>query len=151
MASSSSDPRPGLTVPFPKTSGTSRVPAWVKETRGRLEETDEQRACSIRARGEKRYWVASQMQERMLQNLDFYAAAAGKKAKPLTAEEAQRQGEQKTLDFCRRNLGMKSVMFEPQGSTVYILGRPLQVFLWCRVSAWRTFFGKEPVALAVPG
>ena len=127
MASSSKAGQPALRVPFPETSSASPVAAWVHETRKRLEEGEEQRAFSSRARGQKRFLAAAEGQDDLQKAVAEGAAA---RATLLTAEEAESLGQRFALDFCRRNLGMKSVMFEPQASTVYILGRPVQVLFF---------------------
>ena len=67
------------------------------------------------------------MQEALRESFARRAARGGVPPERLTAEEAEAHGRRSALEFCRLNLGMKSVMFEPQSSSVHVLGRPVQV------------------------
>ena len=103
------------------------MPAWVRSTRARLEGGDEQEVCAIRARGEKRYLVAAQVQNLLREKLAEKASAQVSTEEHPTDKELEERAARTTLGFCRLNLGMKSVVWEPASSSVYILGRPVQV------------------------
>ena len=106
MALPSGSGQPTLRVDFPKTSSDSRAPLWVQTTRESLQEGEEQRVFSTRAQGQKRYFVASEVQEALRQSFAHRAASEGAAPERLTAEEAEAQGQRSSLAFSRLNPGM---------------------------------------------
>ena len=114
--------------PFPRTSNASQVTPWVRQTRQRLEGLLEQEVLMMESRGALRYFVAAGLQDHLRRELvQGTRPVDGNQYRELSEEELRQHMGLTTLAFCRNNLGMKSAWWEPQMSSIYILGRPVQV------------------------